>query len=196
MDTPYASEPRPDTGVTNAALGMWLFIASEVMLFGSLFSSYVLLRTGATSWPDQGSLLNVPLAGVNTVILVASSMAILQAVRALEAGAFERFRAAMGIAVACGVVFLVIKSVEYRGEIAQGLLPSTNNFLGLYFTMTGLHALHVLGGIFVNGWLFVSGARMWRTVPGRFSSRVRTAAIYWNFVDAVWIIMFVTLYLL
>jgi hypothetical protein len=86
--------------------------------------------------------------------------------------------------------------VEYRGEFAAGLLPSTNNFLGLYFTLTGLHALHVLGGIVVNGWLWISGAAMWLVTPGRLLSRVRAASVYWNFVDAIWIIMFVTLYLL
>src|SRR5712671_4091133 len=109
MEIPYAAEPRPDTGVTNATLGMWLFIASEVMLFGSLFSSYVLLRTGAVSWPDQGSLLNVRLASVNTAILIVSSAAIIQASRALRAGAFDRFRAAMAVTVLGGVAFLAIK---------------------------------------------------------------------------------------
>ena len=196
MEIPYAAQPRPDTGVTNAALGMWLFIASEVMLFGSLFSSYVLLRTGAASWPDQGSLLNVRLASVNTAILIASSVAILRASGALRAGAFDRFRAAMAVTLLGGVAFLALKSVEYYGELSHGLLPSTNNFLGLYFALTGLHAAHVLGGVVVNGYLWATGRAMWRAAPERFASRVRTAGMYWNFVDLVWLCMFATLYLL
>ncbi|HVQ15312.1 MAG TPA: hypothetical protein VMS40_17035, partial [Vicinamibacterales bacterium] len=72
MQIPYTTEVRPDTGLTNPKLGVWLFLASEVMLFGSLFSSYALLRTGAPSWPDQSSIVNVPLATLNTIVLIAS----------------------------------------------------------------------------------------------------------------------------
>jgi heme/copper-type cytochrome/quinol oxidase subunit 3 len=196
INIPYASEPRPDTGVTNATLGMWLFIASEVMLFGSLFSSYALLRIGAPTWPDQSATLNVGLATVNTVILIASSVAILRASRAAAEGAIRGFRQAMAITVLCGIGFLAIKAVEYRGELLAGLLPATNNFIGLYFTLTGLHALHVAAGLVVNGHLWVSGAALARTDASRFTSRVQMAALYWNFIDLVWITMFVVLYLL
>ena len=143
MEIPYTASVRPDTGVTNQKLGMWLFLASEVMLFGSLFSSYALLRSGATSWPDQSSIVNVPLATVNTVILIASSVAILRSAAALRGGNVARFRALMAATAALGIVFLAIKSVEYRGEFAEGLRPSMNNFIGLYFVVTFLHALHV-----------------------------------------------------
>lgn len=192
----YASEPRPDTGVTNTSLGMWLFLASEAMLFGSLFSAYALLRTGAASWPDQSATLNVPIAGVNTAILVLSSVAIVRATAAASGASFERFRRVMGLSFGLGALFLVVKAIEYRNELAEGLLPSTNNFLGLYFTLTGLHALHVIGGLLVNGHLWWTGEAMWRTTPERFVSRVRAAALYWNFVDLIWLIMFVVLYLL
>src|SRR4051794_11520115 len=74
MDIPYTTEVRPDTGLTNPKLGIWLFLASEVMLFGSLFSSYALLRMGARSWPVQSEILSVPLATVNTLVLIASSV--------------------------------------------------------------------------------------------------------------------------
>ena len=74
MEIPYTVEPRPDTGLYNAKLGIWLFLASEVMLFGALFSSYVLLRVGATTWPHGYEHLNIPLATVNTVVLITSSV--------------------------------------------------------------------------------------------------------------------------
>ena len=74
MEIPYTIETREDTGLTNPKLGVWLFLASEVMLFASLFSSYVLLRVGAESWPDQASIVNIPLATLNTAVLITSSV--------------------------------------------------------------------------------------------------------------------------
>jgi cytochrome c oxidase subunit 3 len=84
MEIPYTASVRPDTGVTNQKLGMWLFLASEVMLFGSLFSSYALLRSGATAWPDQSSIVNVRLAAINTVVLITSSVTIVRSGAALR----------------------------------------------------------------------------------------------------------------
>jgi heme/copper-type cytochrome/quinol oxidase subunit 3 len=195
IDIPYASEPRPDTGVSNATLGLWLFLASEVMLFGALFSSYVLLRMGSANWPDQQSLLNVGLASINTMVMLASSAAIVAASAALRRAEAARFRGLMASNIGLGFVFLAIKGIEYGGEIGAGLLPATSNFLGLYFTMTGLHALHVAGGVLVNGYL-LADSRLRADAPVRFLSRIRTAALYWNFVDAIWLVMFVVLYLL
>jgi heme/copper-type cytochrome/quinol oxidase subunit 3 len=196
IDIPYASEPRPDTGVTNASLGMWLFIASEVMLFGALFSSYALLRIGDATWPNQRAVLNVPIAGANTVFLVLSSAAIVRATAAAAGDSFETFRRLLGATFGLGAMFLVVKAIEYRNELVDGLRPATSNFLGLYFTMTGLHALHVLAGLVVIAHLWFGGEGMWRTARPRFASRVRTAALYWNFIDVIWIVMFIVLYLL
>ena len=196
MNIPYTATVRPDTGVTNQKLGMWLFLASEVMLFGSLFSSYALLRSGAMSWPDQSSIVNVPLASINTLVLIASSVVILRATAAIRAGNVAAFRRLMAITAVLGIVFLAIKSFEYRGELAEGLRPSMSNFLGLYFVMTFLHALHVTGGVLVNLLLCGPGVAMTRHDAARFTGRVEAAALYWNFIDAIWILMFVTLYLL
>jgi cytochrome c oxidase subunit 3 len=196
MEIPYTASIRPDTGVTNQKLGMWLFLASEVMLFGSLFSSYALLRSGAMSWPDQSSIVNVPLAAVNTGILIVSSVAIVRAATALRGGNVARFRALMAATATLGIVFLAIKSVEYRGELAEGLRPSTNNFVGLYFVMTFLHAMHVTGGVLVNLFLCGPGVNMNGHDAARFLGRVGAAALYWNFIDVIWILMFIVLYLL
>lgn len=196
LEIPYTAEIRPDTGVTNQRLGMWLFLASEVMLFGSLFSSYALLRSGAMSWPDQSSIVNVPLAAVNTLVLIVSSITIVRARGFLRTGEVVVFRRYMATTAALGVVFLAIKVFEYRGELAAGLRPSTNNFLGLYFVMTSLHALHVLCGVLVNAYLRGLGSAMRYRDPARFGGRVDSAALYWNFIDVVWVLMFVVLYLL
>jgi cytochrome c oxidase subunit 3 len=102
----------------------------------------------------------------------------------------------MAMTAMLGILFLAIKSLEYRGELGAGLRPSTNNFLGLYFVMTALHAFHVGGGVLVNLFLCGPGAAMARRDPARLTGRVEAAALYWNFIDIVWILMFVTLYLL
>jgi cytochrome c oxidase subunit III len=193
---PYTTEVRPDTGLTNPKLGIWLFLASEVMLFGSLFSSYALLRSGAESWPDQSSVVSVPLATLNTVILISSSVTMVLAWASLKAQRFGRFRVFMALTLLLGAAFLVVKTVEYGDKFAHGLFPATSNFLALYFTMTGVHAIHVIGGMVVNGFLWGPGARMWDRDAARFTNRVEVAGIYWHFVDVVWIFLFPVLYLL
>ncbi len=196
MDIPYTTDPRPDTGLTNPKLGIWLFLASEVMLFGSLFASYVLLRTSAPQWPDQSAVLSVPLGTVNTLILIGSSVTMVLAWLSLTRHRLSAYRLYMGATLLAGAVFLVVKTFEYRDKFAHGLLPSTDNFLGLYFTLTGLHALHLIAGMAVNLYLWGPGLRMWRTDPRRFTNRVEIAGVYWHFVDLVWIFLFPVLYLL
>jgi cytochrome c oxidase subunit III len=196
MEIPYTIETRPDTGLTNPKLGIWLFLASEVMLFGSLFSSYVLLRTGAESWPVQSTILNIPLATLNTVILISSSVTMVLSWAALKMNNFGHFRRYMGITFLLALGFLVVKGFEYASKFEHGLLPSTNNFLGIYFVLTGLHGIHVIGGMIVNGYLWGPGSRLWRTEPEKFTNRVEVAGLYWHFVDLVWIFLFPILYLL
>jgi len=196
MEIPYTVDPRPDTGVYNAKLGVWLFLASEVMLFGALFSSYVLLRVGAVSWPHGYEHLNIPLATVNTVVLITSSVTMVMAWASVAMGSLKRFRIFMGSTVALALVFLVIKGFEYAAKFEHGLYPSESTFMAIYFTLTGLHALHIVGGIIVNSYLLGPGSRMWRTQPARFTNRVEVAGLYWHFVDLVWIFLFPVLYLL
>ena len=196
MHIPYTTDIRPDTGLTNPKLGIWLFLASEVMLFGSLFSAYALLRSGATSWPDQSAVLSVPFATLNTVILISSSITMVLAWVAAKAGELRRFRLFMGLTLALGAAFMVVKAIEYNDKLSHGLLPSTDNFLGLYFTMTGVHAIHVLVGMVVNAYLLWPGSAMFRSDAVRFTNRVEIAGIYWHFVDVVWIFLFPVLYLL
>lgn len=256
MDIPYTVQPRPDTGVYNAKVGMWLFLASEVMLFGGLFSAYILLRVAAPPdmWPR--GWLSVPLGTLNTIILAFSAVTTLLSWAALKAKMFDRFKLYMGVTLLLATVFIGIKSYEYRdklthyevklkdGRIADGHLvsrgadgsvvikghfikerselidlrkhkpgheeirlakgdiekmsqyaPKHNTFLALYFTLTGLHGLHVLGGMVVFAYLWGPGSRMWKTEPERFTNRVEVAGLFWHFVDLVWIFLFPVLYL-
>jgi len=260
----YISTPHPVTGVTNAKLGIWLFLASEVMLFGALFSSYILLRVGATSWPKGSDELNVPLATLNTAILIASSVTMVLAWAAVKLDQIGKFRLYLGLTVTLALAFLVIKGYEYapkfhhyevfltdgtsiRGHVEEndedadyimfspdaahnagdhgdndhaesppgpqdhaGTIrierdqirrltnfgPKHSNFIGLYFTLTGLHGLHIIGGILVNSWMLFFGVAMWKTDRERFAGRIECAGLYWHFVDLVWIFLFPTLYLL
>jgi cytochrome c oxidase subunit III len=196
MEIPYTVEARPDTGLYNAKLGIWLFLASEVMLFGALFSSYILLRTGAPTWPMGREILNVPLATVNTVALIGSSVTMVMAWASLKLKDFGKYRLYMGGTLLLAFVFLVIKYFEYSAKLSHHLYPSTNTFLAIYFTLTGLHGLHVIGGMIVNGYFWGPGAKLWKTQPERFTNRIEIAGLYWHFVDLVWIFLFPTLYLL
>lgn len=196
MDIPYTYVERRDTGLTNGKIGIWLFLASEVMLFGALFASYILIRTGAQSWPRGDTLLNVPMATVNTIVLISSSVTMVMAWASLMRHRFDTFRLYMGATILFGLVFLVIKYFEYSHHIHEGMLPRTNNFLATYFTLTGLHGLHVIGGMAVNAYLWVSGAKLWKTNPVWFTNRVEYSGLFWHFVDLVWIFLFPTLYLL
>lgn len=184
---PYTTEPRADTRVTNVTMGIWLFLASEVMLFGALFSAYALLRTGAPSWPSGRDVLNLVIGLANTLVLLWMTAAAWRA-RARP----DRTRLWLAASTAFALVFLVVKGLEYSGEIRSGLLPSTSTFLAMYFTLTGLHALHVIGGIGANLWIAAGAGR----VPAPLTAgRVRAVSLYWAFVDVVWLLIFGLMYL-
>lgn len=196
MQIPYTVAERPDTGLNNVKLGIWLFLASEVMLFGGLFSSYLLLRTGAEEWPLGATILNVPLATLNTVILISSSVTMVLAWAALKMNNFGRHRLYLGLTALLAFGFLVVKGFEYSAKFEHHLYPSHSTFLAIYYTLTGLHGLHVIGGIVVILFLLGPGAKMWRTEPERFTNRIEATGLYWHFVDLVWIFLFPVLYLL
>ena len=192
----YISKPHPVTGVTNAKLGIWCFLASEVMLFGGLFSAYVLLRAGSLEWPHGSLLLNVPLATLNTLILITSSVTMVMSWASLAMKDFRKYRFYMASTVLLGVAFLAVKSFEYAAKFHHHHYPSTDLFYGIYFTLTGLHGLHVAGGILVNTYFLFPGAKLWQSEPEQFTYRIECAGLYWHFVDLVWIFLFPVLYLL
>ncbi|HEY5914779.1 MAG TPA: cytochrome c oxidase subunit 3 [Verrucomicrobiae bacterium] len=260
MDIPYTIEPRPDTGLYNAKVGIWLFLASEVMLFGALFSSYILLRVGAPEglWPH--GWLNVPVGTANTLVLITSSITTVMAWASLKMNQFSRFKFFHACTLCLALTFVCIKSYEYHdkfthyeitlknGRLADGHIvkarttpkrvvlegrfvadrkdlydlhsakaqvkhdeieidradiakmenygPRHNTYLAIYFTLTGLHALHVIGGALVIGFLWGPGSRLWRTDPERFTNRIEISGLFWHFVDLVWIFLFPVLYLL
>jgi cytochrome c oxidase subunit 3 len=342
MQIPYEVSARPDTGLYNAKLGIWLFLASEVMLFGGLFSAYVFLRVGADDgyWPH--GLLNVPVGFVNTLILIASSVTVVLAWASLKMRQWARYKLYMAITIACGIIFLAVKLSyewpqkfvhfgafikkdkwgqyeEYLGnkhladkglaprpeitghleaveisasedavkafasdhelevskaeskEAGEGALlveskhkgeelfprtieklfripgvkpvafevkldaiyadpdnpdndrphfwpppvsdkvakiayadvgtwsafmPKHSPYFAVYFTITGLHGLHVLAGVLVFCHFFFFGEKLYRKNPEHMANRVEVGGLFWHFVDLVWIFVFPIFYLL
>jgi heme/copper-type cytochrome/quinol oxidase subunit 3 len=198
IEIPYNVKEREDTGLYNSKLGIWLFLASEIMLFGALFSSYIILRTGDPTWMlhVKEAHLNIPLATINTAVLILSSVTFVMSWVSLKLKNLPKFKLYMGLTLLCSIIFLVIKYFEYTAKFDAGHYPSTHNFYAVYFTMTGLHGLHIIGGIIVNAYLCLPGTKMWETDPERFTNRVEVAGLYWHFVDLVWIFLFPSIYLL
>jgi cytochrome c oxidase subunit III len=196
MEIAHITEPHPDTGLVNSKLGIWLFLASEVMLFGALFSSLILLRISSLEWPHGTAYLNVPLATLNTMVLISSSVTVVMSWASLKMGDFAKHRLYLMLTLLCGLGFMVIKYIEYTTKFEHGFYPNTNNFLGIYFTMTGLHGIHVLGGMVVMTYFLGPGAKLWQHDRAQFTDRIEAFGLYWHFVDLVWIFLFPTLYLL
>ena len=194
MEIPYIVEPRPDSGLANGKLGIWLFLASEVMLFGALFSTYILLRVGALEWPHGE--LNVWLGAINTVILICSSVTMVVAWAQLKMNKFAKGRLYLIVTAVLAIVFLVNKYFEYAAHFSRGEGPWHSTFLAIYFTLTGLHGLHIIGGIVVMAYLAGPGAKLWHRNPDQYANRVEYTGLYWHFVDLVWIFLFPVLYLL
>ena len=340
MQIPHEVTARPDTGLYNAKLGIWIFLASEVMLFAGLFSAYIFLRLGADDgyWPH--GLLNVPIGTMNTAILIASSVTVVLAWASLKMRQWAKYRLYMGITIICGLIFLVVKLTlewpvkfshfgafikkdkwehyeDYLGNehlAKQGLAPRPeitghleavevtggkeaveafarehdlvveaahdskesallvhakdehdgvsprtaeklirlpgvkplafevkldqanadpknpendkphfiprpfsdkvakihyedisswsafapkhSPYFAVYFTITGLHGLHVLAGVLVFIHFFVYGERLYRKNPEHMANRVEVGGLFWHFVDLVWIFVFPIFYLL
>lgn len=198
---PYTVEPHPVTGLYSGKFGTWLFLASEVMLFGGLFSAYVLLRVGAPegTWPvgHEETHLSVNIGMLNTIILIISSVTMVMAWAALKMKNINQARGWLAATLALAVAFLFIKIVfEYMPKFEHGYVPAKSTFYAIYFTLTGLHGLHILGGIVVIGYFLLPGSAMWKTDPERYTNRIECTGLYWHFVDLVWIFLFPTLYLL
>lgn len=182
---PYTVERRPDTGINNVMLGTWLFLASEVMLFGGLFSAYVLLRSGLTEWPENS--LSIPRGLLITAVMIAASLAMAAATRSPNTARARRF---VTLTSWLGVVFVGLKVWDWSAELEHGMLPATSTFAALYFLLTGVHAVHVIGGLGAN--LYVRAA----AEPARLANRIAAAALYWYFIDIVWLAIFFLMYVL
>ena len=184
------SETHAIPGILPGKVGVWWFLASEIMLFGGLIASYVVMRVGAGGWADERAHTNLLIGAINTLVLLTSSMTMVQAFATGERGNQRGVRRNLGWTILLGLAFLALKGVEYSTEISMGFTPATAPFWSFYYTMTGLHALHVLAGIVVNATLFVQARK-----GLEHHHRVELGGLYWHFVDIVWIFLLPLLYM-
>lgn len=186
-------------------LGMWVFLATEVMFFGGMFLGYTLYRSAyPQAFAGASNHLDIWLGTVNTAVLICSSFTMALAVRAAQLGQRKPVIIFLLLTIVLGTVFLGIKFTEYYAKFAEHLVPggaftyagpaaAAQIFFSFYFAMTGLHALHMIIGIGLLASLIVKTGR------GRFSAGyytpVELVGLYWHFVDIVWIFLFPLLYL-
>lgn len=189
-------EPHMDpvTAREASTLGIWTFLATEVLLFGGLFTAYIIFRIQEPKMFYEDHLkLDRVLGAVNTVVLITSSLTVALGIAAIRKGKVGLLRLYLSLTILLAGMFLGIKYVEYMEKFSHGLYPGTDIFFSLYFMLTGLHGLHVLAGMAVLGAvLFLAGR-------GKFSESYHTpveiSGLYWHFVDLVWIYLFPLLYL-
>ena len=176
-----------------ARLALWLFLASEIMIFGGLISSFVLLRLAHGGWNAEAAHVHWRIGAFNTLVLLTSSLTMALACTGARDGMPRRRRTCLGLTILLGATFLSVKAYEYSLEFSQGLTPSSGLFWAFYYTLTGLHSLHVFGGIVVNAalWVAAGRAQLWSLVQ----RRIEYAGLYWHFVDVVWIFLFPLVYL-
>lgn len=181
-------------GVDTRKLCIWLFLASEIMFFTGLIGSYMVLRfANLSTWPTPSTVLNIPLTGFNTFILVCSSMTFVLGLVSIQRGYKEGLQVGMFLTILLGAFFLSVQMHEYQELIHEEFTISSSIFGSVFFTLTGFHGAHVLGGVI---WLIVV---LIRSCLGYFTPEeyagVELAGLYWHFVDLVWIILFTILYL-
>lgn len=205
LSAPLA-EQFEDTQQQEAAVhtGIWVFIATEVMFFGGLFLAYVVYRTTYFhAFTEAARHSNVLIGTVNTAILLTSSFTIAAAVLQAKVAKPKSVAMLLAFTSVLGLAFLALKGLEYSQHISDHLLPGGSFQMGkigpfqmfwwLYFVMTGLHALHVIIGLGIIAWQFVGalGGRAWAN-----ENSITATALYWHFVDAIWVFLYPLFYLI
>ena len=188
MRGPIATH-RSATGIPTGRLAVWWLLASEVFIFGGLIACFVLFKLNGTPGFDDASLTSVTAGAINTFVLLTSSLSVVLAHAAIEKGDREKSFKYIWYTIGFGLVFLIIKTYEYTGKIIHGHTITDNLFWSFYYTMTGLHALHVIGGMVIMALISFDIRK------GYNFQRVELIGIYWHFVDLVWIFLFPLFYI-
>jgi len=198
-----AAAEAEERAATNR-LGMWTFLATEVMFFGGMFLAYGIYRSAyPAAFAAGGRVMELGWGTANTAVLLVSSFFMALGDRAARAGDRKALRLCLILVALLGVAFLAIKGHEYAAKIGEGLIPGRAFrhpgppqlplFMTLYFAMTGLHALHMIFGVGAVGWL------LWRNSPRRGQAvpvePVAIVGLYWHFVDCIWIFLYPLFYL-
>jgi heme/copper-type cytochrome/quinol oxidase subunit 3 len=209
METVFKGTAGAKDPAESGRLGLWFFIASEILLFGGFLAGYVMIRWGSSvcalgtpAWPEAGYTGGLALATLNTVILLTSSLTMVRATLFARDGNAAGVRKNLGSTLCLGVLFLAVKSCEYALKIHHGYYPKSEFmqanpgltiFISFYYALTILHALHVIVGLIWNGALYRSMSRGWRP---DLSGKMEYAGLYWHFVDVLWLFLFPLFYLI
>jgi heme/copper-type cytochrome/quinol oxidase subunit 3 len=201
--TVAASRPMEGMRVYNLKLGMWVFLLSEIMFFSSLIGAYIVLRFAhPEQWAEPNVVLNVPLTGFNTFMLICSSVTMVKAFAAIEHGDQAGLRKWLIATIILGAAFVGIQVYEYIKLAHHGFVPATSRYTAeggplygsTFYTMTGFHGAHVTLGVVA---LIFTAIKAFR---GKYSAvdygGVEIMGLYWHFVDLVWIILFTIVYLI
>ena len=190
-----------------STLGIWVFLVTEIMFFGGLFLAYIEYRVEYPSvFAHASAELDFWLGTINTAVLLTSSLTMALAVRSAQTGKRRLLLICLVLTIVLGTTFLGIKGVEYAHKFEEHFVPGpgfqfpyadprpAEIFFSLYFAMTGLHAVHMIIGVGLLGWLLVQ-ARRGRFGPAYYTP-VEVSGLYWHFVDIVWIFLYPLLYLI
>jgi cytochrome c oxidase subunit 3 len=181
-------------GIHPGVLGMLFFLGTELMFFGGLFGYYFYTRANTPAWPPAEMLEHLPLTAtaINTVLLVASSFTLHYSDLAIRKNNRKGVNVGMALTILLGVIFLVNQVREYVNLYSEGFKFTSGTYGGIFFGLTGVHGLHVLGGLLFLAVIFG------RALKGQFDAErhtgMKVASMYWHFVDIVWVFLFLTLY--
>jgi heme/copper-type cytochrome/quinol oxidase subunit 3 len=189
----HGEHEETSTGLNNRKLLMWAFLGSDCMFFGTLIATYVVYQGKSLKGPFPIDVFNIPITSVSTFVLLMSSMSMVLAYAALRQGNVKSFRIWIFSTAFLGMTFLGFQVFEFRDFVHEGLTLKTNLFGTTFFTLTGLHGAHVTLGVI---WLLSLGFHSFKggITPDKHLD-VDLAALYWHFVDVVWIIIFTVVYL-
>ena len=209
-------EEETSTGLSHRKLAIWAFLGSECMFFGSLIATYLVVRGRSVVGPCAGdcvlpavpggelieweAVFSIPVTSVSTFALLMSSMSMVLAYSAINRGDMKAFRIWLLSTCMLGATFLGFQVFEFYDFSEHGLTPRTNLFGTTFFVLTGFHGAHVTVGVIwllsIFGYSLIGGKKAERILTDREALSVDLAALYWHFVDIVWIVIFAVVYLI
>jgi cytochrome c oxidase subunit 3/cytochrome o ubiquinol oxidase subunit 3 len=194
MATPVIDHAATSTGLPNTKLAMWLFLASDCLLFGALISTYVLYRGASIVGPYPADVFDIPYTSVSSFVLLASSLTMVLALSAIQRGDAPRMRVWLLATALLGLTFVGGQVYEFTTFAEEGLTLSTNVFSTSFYVLTGFHGAHVTVGILML--LSLVGVSFGGRITQQRAETVEIVGLYWHFVDIVWIVIFTVVYLI
>jgi heme/copper-type cytochrome/quinol oxidase subunit 3 len=190
----HALHHETSTGIPNRKLAIWTFIGSECLFFASLISVYLVYRGKSLVGPYPAEIFEIPLVTVGTALLLFSSLFVVLALNGCEQGNRKKFLGWLAMTILCGLFFIGMQVYEFTHFYHEGLTMQKNLFGASFFTLTGFHGTHVTIGVIWLISIFIEGVR--GHVPPAKALNFEMAALYWHFVDVVWIVIFPVVYLM